>query len=147
MPEIFEYRRQARGPYNYLCLGLSMTTMYMGHIQGWGVAAILLSMPLLVLVVERLIRNPAEGFRLDDEGLHFYDETRSGDVDRAELLGVTVSETGRRKTLCLLHLSRHRTIVLPATGAFRADRLSEVFRMHGVPIWQRFDAHSLMVEA
>ena len=102
--EIFEYRKQARGPKNYLALALVLGVTYAAHLQGWGFAGILLCGPFFAWVLVRLIENDAEGFRMSEAGLDYYGGNISGEVEWHRLRGVTIGGDGAGGSLCQLHL-------------------------------------------
>ncbi|MCX8507452.1 MAG: hypothetical protein ORN49_01000, partial [Rhodobacteraceae bacterium] len=102
--EIFEYRRQARGPKNYLALALVMGVIYASSLQGCGVVGVLLSGPFLAWVLVRLVENDAEGFRMTENRLDYYGAGLSAEVAWHDLRGVTLSGDGAGGTICELHL-------------------------------------------
>lgn len=142
--EIFEYRRQARGPRNYMALAIVMALLYLSWAQGWGLVSVFLCGPALGFLIARLIENAAEGFRMTEAGLDFYDAVQEGEVDWFDLTGVTIVGDGAGGSQCLLHLHRGATLTMPATGAFAPERLAEEFRRRGVPVWRTMPQdHSL----
>ncbi len=134
--EIFEYRRQARGPRNYFALGLATSVLYLAWSQGWGLIAVLLCGPFLGLVTARLIENEAEGFRMTPSGLDYYDADGEGELDWHQLSGVTLTGDGAGGARCLLHLPGGQSVTMPATEAFAPERLAQEFRLRGVPVWR-----------
>lgn len=134
--ELFEFRRQARGPQNYLALALVMTVSYLGWAQGWGLMAFLLCGPFLAMVLVRLVENEAEGFRMTQDAIEFYGADCDGAVSWFDLSGVTISGDGTGGARCELHHVGGDTWVMPATAAFSPERLSEEFRLRGIPVWR-----------
>jgi len=134
--EIFEYRQQARGPRNYVALGLVMALIYVGWAQGWGLIAILLSGPILALILVRLVVNDAAGFRLTGTALDFYDGTAFQSLDWNEVEGVTVTGDGGGGSVCVIRTAEGQTHLLPATAPFSPERLTQEFRERGIPVWR-----------
>lgn len=134
--DIFEFRRQARGPGNYLALGVVMTVMFLGRAQGWGLWAALLCGPFLAMVLVRLILNAAIGFRLGPEGLLWYQGATARSVGWADLDAVTITGDGAGGADCILHLAGGETDRLPGASAFAPERLTQEFRLRGVPVWR-----------
>ncbi len=145
--EIFEYRKQARGPKNYLALALVLGVMYAAHLQGWGFVGTLLCGPFLAWVLVRLIENDAEGFRMNEAGLNYYGASVAGEVEWHQLRGVTIGGDGAGGALCHLHLGAGETESLPATAAFAPERLAQEFRLRGVPVWRAPQAQSAFAQA
>lgn len=145
--EIFEYRKQARGPKNYLALALVLGVTYAAHLQGWGFAGILLCGPFFAWVLVRLIENDAEGFRMSEAGLDYYGGNISGEVEWHRLRGVTIGGDGAGGSLCQLHLGAGESETLPATAAFAPERLAQEFRLRGVPVWPAAKAQQVMARA
>ncbi len=134
--ETFEYRNQARGPKNYVALGLVLALLYSGWVQGWGVMAVFLCGPFLALILVRLIENEAEGFRLTEKGMDYFAPGQEGEIDWHSLRGVTIGGDGAGGALCDLHLEGGETARLPATAAFAPERLAQEFRLRGIPVWR-----------
>ncbi len=134
--EIFEYRNQARGPRGYLALAVIMAVLYAGWSQGWGLVGVLLCGPALGFVLSRLIQNQAQGFCLSVGGIDYHDGALEASVAWADLTGVTITGDGAGGCQCHLHLQRGRTVLMPATQAFSPDRLTQEFRLRGVPVWR-----------
>lgn len=134
--EIFEFRRQARGPGNYLALGTVMVVLFLGWSQGWGIWAAILCGPFLAMVLVRLILNEARGFRMTDDGLDWYVGLQGRSVPWADLNAVTIAGDGAGGADCLLHIDGGETAHLPEAAAFAPERLAHEFRQRGVPIWR-----------
>lgn len=134
--EILEYRNQARGPRNYIALGLVTAVISIGQQQGWGLMAVFLCGPMLGYLLVRLIENEAEGFRMSEAGLTYYAPGLEGEVDWNLLRAVTVIGDGAGGALCDLHLDDGGITRLPATAAFAPERLAQEFRLRGVPVWR-----------
>ena len=134
--DIFEYRAQVRGPRTYMALWLGLEVLYIGWKQGWGLIATLLCGPFLAITLVRLVLNPAEGFRMDDDGLDFYSDAAEGAIDWLDLRAVTIGGDGAGGACCHLHLVDGDTETLPATNAFSPERLAQEFRLRGVPVWR-----------
>ncbi len=134
--EIFEYRNQARGPRNYITLGLVLAVLYAAYQQGWGLMAVFLCGPILGFVLARLIENAAEGFRMTETALDYYAPGVEGAVNWHSLRGVTIAGDGTGGAICDLQLSDGEIIRLPATAAFAPERLAQEFRLRGVPVWR-----------
>lgn len=132
--EIFEYRRQARGPRNYALLGLVIILLYSGLTQGWPLVAIALCGPALGLVIVRLAVNSSEGFRMSTAGLAYYDDKVDRVLAWTDLRLVTLHREADA-TLCQLHFSDGETEMMPATAPFQTDALAREFRLRGVPVW------------
>lgn len=143
--EIFEYRLQARGPQAYFALGLALTVVYFGWVQGWGLISVFLCGPFLAMVLARLLENDAEGFRMTAQSLDFYDAHNDGTVAWRDLRGVTVCGDGGGGARCMLHLYSGQNLQLPATGAFSPDRLAQEFRVRNVPVWRAATADNYLV--
>lgn len=134
--EIFEYYRQARGPRNYLLLGLSLAIIYIAARQGWGLAGTLLCGPFLGMVLVRLIANDAAGFRMSPAGLAWFDGTADGEIGWNRVRAVAVAGDGAGGALCDLHLANGFSMRLPATAAFAPERLAQEFRARGISVWR-----------
>ena len=134
MTDTFEFHRQARGPGNYLALGVAMGLIYIGWAQGWPLMAVLLCGPYFAYVLVRLILNEAEGFRLLPGGIEFYRPTDSRMVVWRDLAAVTLRGDGDGGAECLLHLKGGVTETLPATAGFSPERLRQEFRSRGVNV-------------
>ena len=132
MTDTFEFRRQARGPGNYLALGVTMATLYLGWSQGWSLLAMFLCGPFLALVLVRLVLNEAEGFRLTQDGVEYYSHDSDRMIAWRSLSSVTVTGDGAGGAECVLHLRDASTDVLPATTGFSPERLGQEFRARGV---------------
>jgi hypothetical protein len=145
--EIFEYRNQARGPRNYIALGLVLAVIYAGHQQGWGLMAVFLCGPILGFLLVRLIENDAEGFRMTESGLDYYAPGCVGEVDWHTLRGVTVAGDGAGGAICDLHTDDGTSVRLPATAAFAPERLAQEFRLRGVPVWRAARTEDQLAEA
>ena len=134
--EIFEYRRQARGPWSYLSLAVWTAVLYAGWSQGIGLIAALFSGPALGYTLARIIENKAEGFRIEPDAISlFRDETASRYALR-EVTAVTIGHTPASGTVCHLNLRSGRAVELPATSLFPPDRLAEEFRLRAIPVWR-----------
>lgn len=134
--ETFEYRNQARGPRNYVALGLILAVLYAASQQGWGLMAVFLCGPMLGFVLVRLIENEAEGFRMTETALDYYAPGIEGEVIWHSLRGVTLAGDGLGGTICDLHLDDGEVTRLPATHAFAPERLAQEFRLRGIPVWR-----------
>lgn len=145
--EIFEYRRQARGPKNYLALALVLGVIYAAQLQGWGFVGVLLCGPFLAWVLVRLIENDAEGFRMTESELTYYGAEASGEVEWHLLRGVTIGGDGAGGASCELHLGAGENETLPATAAFAPERLAQEFRLRGVPVWRVAQPQQVMARA
>ena len=132
--DTFEYRRQARGPGNYLALGVAMAMVYAGWSQGWSLMAVFLCGPFLALILVRLVLNQAEGFRLTPKGVEFYNDDRHRAIAWREVATVTMTGDGMGGAHCVLHLRNGATDTLPATNGFSPERLGQEFRARGVPV-------------
>lgn len=142
--EIFEYRNQARGPRNYIALGLVLTVLYAGWQQGWGLMAVFLCGPILGFILVRLIENEAEGFRMTESGLDYYATGIEGEVNWHTVRGVSISGDGAGGAICDLHLSDGEITRMPATSAFAPERLAQEFRLRGIPVWRSLaSAHGM----
>ena len=136
MTDTFEFRRQARGPANYLALGASMALIYAGWAQGWPLMAVILCGPFLAFILVRLVLNEAEGFRLLASGVELYDQSHDRLINWRDLAAVTLRGDGNGGAQCLLHLSGGETETLPATAGFSPERLGQEFRVRGVQVWR-----------
>ncbi|MGB3146343.1 MAG: hypothetical protein WBA91_01140 [Paracoccaceae bacterium] len=145
--EIFEYRRQARGPMNYFALALVIAITNLAWQQGWAFMAILLCGPFLAMILVRLIENDAEGFRMNEDGLYCYAGSHDESFDWYDLQGVTISGDGAGGAVCILHLAMGETMRMPATSAFSPERLAEEFRLRGLPVWRAAGVSRNMVAA
>jgi hypothetical protein len=134
--EIFEYRNQARGPRNYIALGLVLAVIYAGVEQGWGLMAVFLCGPILGFLMVHLIENEAKGFRMTEGGLDYYAPGTEGEVDWHALQGVTIAGDGAGGAVCDLHMTDGTVTRLPATEAFAPERLAQEFRQRGIPVWR-----------
>ncbi|MFZ1660364.1 MAG: hypothetical protein WAT77_00280 [Paracoccaceae bacterium] len=134
--DIFEYRRQERGPKNYIALGLAGAVLYFGWAQGWSLVAVLLCGPFLGYILARLVMNDAEGFRLTETSLEYYRLTDEQSLDWHEINGVTITGDGLGGAACLIHCADGRSESLPATAQFSPERLSQEFRLRGIPVWR-----------
>lgn len=134
--EIFEYRNQARGPRNYIALGLVLAVLYAAWQQGWGLMAVFLCGPILGFVLVRLIENEAEGFRMTETALDYYAPGIEGEVVWHSLRGVTIVGDGTGGAVCDLQLRDGEVVRLPATAAFAPERLAQEFRLRGIPVWR-----------
>jgi len=134
MTDTFEFRRQARGPGNYLALGVCMGLIYLGWAQGWPLIAFLLCGPFLSFVLVRLILNEAEGFRLMASGIEFYRQSERRLIAWRDLADVTLRGDGDGGAECLLHLKGGETETLPATSGFSPERLGQEFRARGIAV-------------
>ena len=132
--ETFEFRRQARGPGNYLALGVAMAMVYSGWTQGWSLMAVFLCGPFLALILVRLVLNEAEGFRLTAQGVEFYSDHRHRNLAWRDITNVTMAGDGMGGAHCLMHLRNGATDTLPATHGFSPERLGHEFRTRGVPV-------------
>lgn len=140
--EIFEYRNQARGPRNYIALGLILTVIYSAWQQGWGLMAVFLCGPVLGFVLVRLIENEAAGFRMTETGLDYYAPGVGAEINWHGLRGVTIAGDGAGGAICDLHLDDGETSRLPATAAFAPERLAQEFRLRGIPVWRMAETQS-----
>lgn len=145
--EIFEYRNQARGPRNYIALGLVLAVLYAAWQQGWGLMAVFLCGPILGFVLVRLIENEAEGFRMTETALDYYAPGIEGEVVWHSLRGVTLVGDGMGGAVCDLQLSDGEAVRLPATAAFAPERLAQEFRLRGIPVWRGPVSATWMAEA
>lgn len=134
--EIFEFRRQARGPRNYMALGVVLTVIFLGCTQGWGLWAALLCGPFLAIVLVRLTLNEAQGFRLSDKGIDWCDGIVGRSLDWNEVNAVTIGGDGSGGADCRLHVDGGETVPLPASSAFSPERLALEFRQRGIPVWR-----------
>ncbi|HQY45260.1 MAG TPA: hypothetical protein PK450_13890 [Paracoccaceae bacterium] len=144
--EIFEYRNQARGPRNYIALGLILAVIYSAWQQGWGLMAVFLCGPILGFVLVRLIENEAAGFRMTETGLDYYAPGVGAEINWHSLRGVTIAGDGAGGAICDLHLDDGETRRLPATAAFAPERLAQEFRLRGIPVWRMAENQSHFVE-
>jgi hypothetical protein len=136
MVEIFEYRRQARGPKNYLALWSVMAMLYVGWAQGWFLVAVLLCGPFLAMILVRLVLNEAAGFRLGPNGIDYFDGAEDGSVTWRDLRAVTLCGDGTGGATCLMQLTNGDSINLPATGDFAPERLATEFKARRGQIWR-----------
>ena len=134
--DIFEYRRQERGPKNYIALGIAGAVLYFGWVQGWPLVAVLLCGPFLGFILARLVMNEAEGFRLTETSLEYYHLTDEQTLDWHEINGDTIAGDSLGGATCLIHCADGRTERLPATAQFSPERLTQEFRLRGVPVWR-----------
>ncbi|MGC1486714.1 MAG: hypothetical protein WA784_02885 [Albidovulum sp.] len=134
--ETFEYRRQARGPKNYIALWITMLVLYFASAQGWGFMAAILCGPFLGMIIVRLVLNEAEGFRLNERGVEYYSLAGTYRIKWRDLRAVVISGDGLGGAKCLLHTTNGASVALPATDAFSPDRLGQEFKTRNVPIWR-----------
>jgi hypothetical protein len=132
--DIFEIRRQARGPRNYLLLWLAISVLYAGWQQGWPLMAGLLCGPCLAMVLVRLAVNEAEGFRMTAEGIDVWDARSTRSADWASVRWVMVSADAAGRARCVVRLADGGEPALPAASALGPDRLAEEFQKRGVTV-------------
>lgn len=136
--EIFEYRRQARGPWSYLSLAVWTAVLYAGWSQGLGLIAALFCGPALGYTLARIIENEAEGFRIEPDAISLYlDETETRFPLR-DVVSVTIGYAPSSGTVCHLNLRSGRAVEVPATAPFAPDRLAEEFRSRSIPVWRDY---------
>ncbi|MCY1128557.1 hypothetical protein OU426_16975 [Frigidibacter sp. RF13] len=134
--EIFEYRRQARGPWSYLSLAVWTAVMYAGWTQGLGVITALFSGPALGYTLARIIENDAEGFRIGPDAIILFRDELESRFALRDIVSVTISHMPASGTVCHLNLRSGRTVEVPATAPFAPERLAEEFRLRSLPVWR-----------
>ncbi|WP_284163390.1 hypothetical protein [Frigidibacter sp. SD6-1] len=134
--EIFEYRRQARGPWSYLSLAVWTAVMYAGWTQGFGLIAALFSGPALGYTLARIIENEAEGFRIGPDAISLFRDAMESRHALRDVTSVTIGHSPASGTVCHLNLANGRVVEVPATSAFAPERLAEEFRSRAIPVWR-----------